>query len=107
MKLSRKVLLFFVLGSITLSISAGENPLASKKLIQALVEEISGETAFNYTVMISRYDRIQASEGWREAALMIQDELKKIGYQDAAIEGWPSNGSRYYYTYQTPIGWRA
>jgi len=57
--------------------------------------------------MISHFDRIQASEGWHDAALMIKRELERIGYQDAHIEGWPSNGSRYYYTYRTPIGWRA
>jgi len=87
--------------------AAAEKPLASKKLTQALVEEISGEIAFRYTTLISHYDRIQASEGWHDAALMIKRELERIGYQDALIEGWPSNGSRYYYTYRTPIGWRA
>jgi aminopeptidase-like protein len=86
---------------------AEESPLASKKLTQALVDEVSGEIAFNYTVLISHFDRIQASEGWHDSALLIKKELEKMGYVDAAIEGWPSNGSRYYYTYQTPIGWRA
>jgi aminopeptidase YwaD len=68
---------------------------------------VSGEIAFNYTVLISHFDRVQASEGWHESALMIKDKLAEMGYEDATIEGWPSNGSRYYYTYQTPIGWRA
>jgi aminopeptidase-like protein len=71
------------------------------------VDEVSGEIAFNYTVLVSHFDRIQASEGWHNSAVMIQKELEKMGYTDAAIEGWPSNGSRYYYTYQTPIGWGA
>jgi aminopeptidase YwaD len=84
-----------------------EEPLASRKLIQALTQEVSGERAFNYTVQISHYDRIQACEGWHDAAVMIQKELERIGYSDVTIEGWPSNGSRYYYTYRTPIGWRA
>jgi aminopeptidase-like protein len=84
-----------------------EEPLASKKLIQALTHEVSGERAFNYTVQISHYDRIQACEGWHDAAVMLQKELERIGYTDVEIEGWPSNGSRYYYTYRTPIGWRA
>lgn len=84
-----------------------EEPLASKRLIQALTQEVSGEIAYNYTVSISHYDRIQACEGWREAAEMIKTELERIGYTDLEIEGWPSNGSRYYYTYRTPIGWRA
>jgi len=84
-----------------------EEPLASKGLIQALAQEVSGERAFDYTVRISHYDRIQACKGWHDAAVMIQKELERIGYTDVAIEGWPSNGSRYYYTYRTPIGWRA
>ncbi len=107
MKSAQKI---FVICLMTLVVSAflqAEEPLASKELIQALTEEVSGERAFNYTVLISHFDRIQACEGWHEAAEMVMQELVKIGYQNVVIEGWPSNGSRYYYTYRTPIGWRA
>lgn len=103
----KKHFVFLLIMILASSIIFAENPLASKKLIQALTEEVSGEIAFNYTVLISHFDRIQASEGWHDAAVMIKKELEKFGYKDAAIEGWPSNGSRYYYTYRTPIGWRA
>lgn len=107
MKLAKGMILFLlVIGSVYF-LQAEEVPLASKQLIQALQNEVSGEIAFNYTVMISMYDRIQSGEGWNAAARMIQQELKRIGYQDITLEGWPSNGSRYYYTYRTPIGWRA
>lgn len=103
----RKVFVFlFTVLLISVSMAA-EKPLASERLRQALVEEVSGEIAFRYTTLISLFDRVQASEGWHEAALMIKKELEEIGYPDALIEGWPSNGSRYYYTYRTPIGWRA
>jgi aminopeptidase-like protein len=101
---------FFVVCFLVLWVSSplmAQEPLASKKLIQALSQEVSGEKAFDYTVQISHFDRIQACEGWHDAAVMIQKELQQIGYSDVAIEGWPSNGSRYYYTYRTPIGWRA
>jgi len=107
MRFKIKFLLLFLILCLSTGLMADEIPLASKKLQQALVDEVSGEIAFNYTVLISHFDRIQASEGWHDSALMIKKELKKMGYRDAAIEGWPSNGSRYYYTYQTPIGWRA
>jgi len=86
---------------------AGEKPLAEKKLIQALVQELSGDIAYKYTKRISQFDRIQASEGWHDSALWIKGELEKMGYKDASIEGWPSTGSTYAYTYRTPIGWRA
>ncbi len=84
-----------------------EETLASEKLVRALALEVSGEKAFDYTVRISQYDRIQACEGWHDSAVMIKEELEKIGYTDVAIEGWPSDGSRYYFTYRTPIGWKA
>ncbi len=86
---------------------AAEKTLASPKLTQALVEEVSGETAFRYTGLISGYDRVQASEGWHAAAEMIRAELERLGYKDALIEGWPSDGTRRYYTFQSVIGWRA
>lgn len=92
---------------LLLPLIAGETPLASQKLVQALKEEISGEIAFRYTTLISHFDRIQASEGWHQAAVMIKNELQRMGYRNVEIEGWPSNGSRFYYTYRTPIGWRA
>jgi aminopeptidase YwaD len=107
MRFKIQSLLLFLILCFSGYLVADEGPLASKKLQQALVDEVSGEIAFNYTVLISHFDRIQASEGWHDSALMIKEELEKRGYGDATIEGWPSNGSRYYYTYQTPIGWRA
>lgn len=86
---------------------AAERPLASPKLVQALVDEISGEAAFDATARISRFDRIQASEGFHDAAVMIKEELARMGYVDAAVEGWPSNGTLRYSTCRSVIGWRA
>lgn len=107
MRFSAKIFIWFLMIVLTSGFMRAEEPLASEKLIQALMQEVSGERAFNYTVQISHYDRIQACEGWRDAAEMIKTELERIGYEEVAIEGWPSNGSRYYYTYRTPIGWTA
>jgi hypothetical protein len=87
--------------------AAEEKPLASEKLIRALVDEVSGEIAFRYTGMISAFDRVQASEGWQAAAEAIKKELVRLGYGDAKIEGWPSDGTRRHYTYRSVIGWRA
>lgn len=86
---------------------AAERPLASPGLVRALVDEVSGEIAFRYTAMISAFDRVQASEGWTAAAEAVKKELVRFGYADAAIEGWPSDGTRRYYTYRSVIGWRA
>jgi len=84
-----------------------EHPLASPRLRQALAEEVSGENAFRYTVRISQFDRVQANRGWHDSAAWIQGELQRMGYADATIEGWPSNGTIRYFTYNAPIGWEA
>lgn len=106
-KFKRIILLFLMAVFVWGGLEAREKPLAEKKLIQALAQEISGEIAYRYTERISQFDRIQASEGWHDSAVWIQGELEKMGYDNATIEGWPSNGSTFYYTYRTPIGWRA
>ncbi len=107
MKRMRTVFSLMIIAILVSSTAMAENSLASKKLVQALVDEVSGEIAFKYTVLISHFDRIQASEGWRDSALWIKAELEKIGYTDVVLEGWPSNGSTRYYTYTAPIGWKA
>ena len=104
--LVKAVFLIFFL-SVTVNVTAVEKPLASPQLIQAIAEEVSGEIAFRYTVRISEFDRIQANQGWHDAAVWIKGELESMGYVNAQIESWPSNGSTRYYTYKTPIGWRA
>jgi len=74
---------------------------------ELLLTELSGEIAKEHVINISRFDRIQASAGWHEAALYIMEQLKKYGITDARIEGWPSNGEIKYYTWTTPVGWEA
>ena len=86
---------------------AGEPPLPSPTFLSAVAGEVSGDTAWAYTARISQFDRIQANQGWHDAAAWIKAELERIGYTDAVIEGWPSTGSTRYYTWKTPIGWRA
>jgi len=99
-------LAILILGAAIIA-SAAEKPLASPQFIRAIADEVSGETAFRYTVRISQFDRIQANQGWHDAAVWIKGELEGMGYTDAVIEGWPANGSIRYYTYAAPIGWRA
>jgi len=86
--------------------AAQEKPLAGEDLIRALVQEVSGEIAYRYTDGISKFDRIQASEGWRRSAEWIRDELATLGYADVEIEGWPSDGTIRYGSYRSVIGWR-
>jgi aminopeptidase-like protein len=108
MKLSGKIIGAAVGGALLLSSSAAgtEKTLASGRLIQGLTAEISGEIAYRYAGAVSRFDRVQASEGFHEAAAWVEKELERIGYKDINLEGWPSDGTRKYSTYRSVIGWR-
>jgi aminopeptidase YwaD len=95
------------IGILSSAVYAAEKPLASKRLVNALTGEVSGEIAFRYTDEISRYDRVQASDGFHAAAAWIKGELERIGYKDVVLEGWPSDGSKRYAGHRSVIGWKA
>lgn len=73
---------------------------------RSLLTEVSGEIAKDYVYTISRYDRIQASEGYHRAAEWIMNKLKSYGIDNAHIEKYVSNGEQKYYTWTPPMGWR-
>ncbi|MEM3666478.1 MAG: DUF4910 domain-containing protein [Candidatus Bathyarchaeia archaeon] len=68
-------------------------------------EELSGSTAKSFVEKISGFHRVQASTTFHEAAEYVKSELLKMGFEDAVIEQFPSDGSKKYWTYTSPIGW--
>ncbi len=81
-------------------------PILSNEIFALLEESISGERCKEHVTQISRFDRIQASEGWLDAARYVQDILKKAGFQNVLLEKFPSNGEIKYYTWTPPMGWK-
>jgi len=68
-------------------------------------EELSGSIAKSYVAQVSRFHRVQASTMFHEAAEYVKSELLKIGLKDAAIEQFPADGAKKYWTYTSPVGW--
>ncbi len=77
-----------------------------EKITKELLTELSGEMAKEYSVNISMFDRIQASEGWDLAANFIVNKLKEFGINEYGIDSHPSDGELKYYTWPTPLGWK-
>jgi len=77
-----------------------------KEIKESLLTEISGELSKNYVHIISRYDRIQASQGYHESAEWIMNKLKQYGLEDAHIEKYVSDGDKKYFTWTPPMGWK-
>ena len=61
-----------------------------KKMFTTIRQEFSGEAARNYVAAISRFHRIQASPGYRQAALYCLTELRTAGL-NAEILTFPAN----------------
>jgi aminopeptidase YwaD len=68
-------------------------------------EELSGNVAKSFVAQISRYHRIQASTMFHEAAEYVKSELVNMGFENAVIEQFPSDGATKYWTYVSPVGW--
>lgn len=65
------------------------------KLAKLLDQELSGRQAWRYAERIAQYNRIQASQGYRDAALQIVSLLRREGI-DAGIEDFPARtGTRF------------
>jgi hypothetical protein len=76
-----------------------------EKIKKNIKEELSGERAKSYVQQISRFHRIQASPMFHEAAEYLRDTLLQIGFKDAKIEQFVSDGSKKYWTHISPVGW--
>lgn len=75
------------------------------ELNRLVKEELSGSIAKSFVEKISGFHRVQASTMFHEAAEYVKSELIQMGFKDAAIEQFPSDGSKKYWTYTSPIGW--
>ena len=82
-------------------------PLLDSARRALLHEALSGESAKDHVIAISRYHRIQGSRGYRAAAEYVRDQLRGGGFADHAafIESFPSDGRIHYQTWQSPSGW--
>jgi hypothetical protein len=72
-----------------------------------LLDELSGKFAKDQAVEISKFHRIQASPGFRAAAVYVKEEIKKAGIEKVSIEEFPADGKTKYWTYDAIISWWA
>ncbi len=82
-------------------------PLLDGARRDLLHEALSGETAKDHVIAITRHHRIQGSRGYRDAATYVLEQLHGAGFssQAAWVESFPSDGRIRYQTWQSPSGW--
>jgi len=77
------------------------------KYANLLLDELSGKMAKDQTLEIAKYHRVQASPGFHDAAVYVQEQLKKIGIENPVIEQFPADGKTKYWSYPAIISWWA
>ena len=77
-----------------------------REMLSVVRREFSGEAALNYVAAISRFHRIQASPGYRQAARYCLEELQAVGL-DAEILAFPASGKTQFWSARLFQEWEA
>ena len=103
-------ILFVTISIITFNSKAQDRlDLLDPRIRDILIQELDGEKAKQHVVEIVKHHRVQASQGYRDAANYILQQLRSYGFseKDAYIESFKSDGKISYQTWQSPSGWDA
>jgi aminopeptidase YwaD len=83
------------------------NRLLRDDEVASIAAEISGLIAKDTVIELSRNHRVQASPGFTRAAEYIAAKAREYGLQQVAIERFPADGKKTYYTLKSAVGWEA
>ena len=78
-----------------------------RKILEKLEREASGVNAKNIVTKITGYHRIQASPGFREAAIYCKEWFEENGFDSVEIVEFPGDGRQVYWSYRMPEAWAA
>ncbi len=76
-----------------------------QELVDILARELSGERTKKLTGRLSQYHRIQASKEFLTVVELLKDELKIIGDDKYQIHEYIADGTKRYYSWNSPISW--
>ncbi len=81
-------------------------PLLDQRTRDLLHESLSGETAKEHVIAITRWSRVQGSRQYRDAGQYVLGQLRSAGFgeEGAWVESFPSDGKIHYQTWQSPPG---
>jgi hypothetical protein len=82
-------------------------PLLSANIVAAFDQELSGETAKRNLEGITRFHRMRASRGFRDAAELIAERARAYGLSDVTILSFPADGKTFYGTQKSRLAWDA
>jgi hypothetical protein len=88
--------------------SAQTTPLLPADQIRAIREESSGERALShFRHIVSHYSGFAPSRGGDQIAEYLAGQARDHGLSSVAVEGFPADGRRYFWTFLTEPAWEA
>ncbi len=75
------------------------------KLIENVLNEVSGKNAWDWVSRISQYHRMRGSKDYHEIVDQVIKELKKYGLGEIKIHKYPADGKSKSWEWIAPLGW--
>jgi len=95
--------------ALVLSPTAGfgqaSETLLPEKVVEAIVQQVSGDRALEQIRNISQFRRTPASQTYHQAAEYVTATLRGFGLEDVRIESYPADGKAFYNMSQAGLGW--
>ena len=105
----RLIRLAFIAGltsGLVLSATAQTTPYLRPDYLRAIRQESSGELALtHFRHIVSHYSGFTPSRGGDQIAEYLAGQARTNGLSDVAIEGFPADGRRFFWTFLTEPGW--
>lgn len=101
--------LFLLAGSMIAvpSIAQEQPPLIDAASASLISSETSGAAAKRTVQSLSLHHRMRGSEGYRQAAELIRDQLRSYGLAEVEVIALPADGKIFYGTQRARPGWNA
>ena len=86
-------------------IGQARETLLPEQVIDAIVQQVSGDRALEQIRNISQFRRTPASRTYHQAAEYVSATLRGFGLEDVRIESYPADGKAFYNMSQAGLGW--
>ncbi len=75
------------------------------KLIEDVLNEVSGKNAWDWVSRISQYHRMRGSKDYHEVVVQVIEELNKYGLDEVKVHKYPADGKSKSWDWVAPFGW--
>jgi len=100
-----KISLIFLLLAPTTIFAFQSGTIIDDSLLDLIANEVSGARAKEHVKQIASNHRVQATQGFMDAADYVKGELKAIGIKGIKLHKYKSDGKTRYNAYTSPLSW--